>query len=253
MLIPIFLQRQRCLLSPGSMAGDGKSRKWDEWRYQQILPNSAPILPKEEEQSLQWGCQCEGTRSQTELREVGFWGFCFFSISSQTFYQKYIQVTLSTKVTHKSSDTFSPKNSYFYTRHSLKKKALKNQNWIYFSPPPVCPVNWKKSIICSYSATGLRNPTEHLWSWHFSLTSSSVQDPWFQWHLPVSALTRNTYTTTARENYLPSWAVSINNSSNPLKCHVWPSLQKGLVREEDRGINITLLAYAKETLSAQLS
>lgn len=136
-----------------------------------------------------------------------------------------------------------------------KKKALKNQNRIYFSPPPVCPVNWKKSIICSYSATGLRNPTEHLRSWHFSLTSSSVQDPRFQWHLPVSALTRNTYTTTARENYLPSWAVSINikNCSYPLKCHVWPSLQKGLVKEEDRGINITLLAYAKETLSTQLS
>lgn len=134
MLIPIFLQRQHCLLSPGSMAGDGKSRKWDEWRYQQILPNSAPILPKEEEQSLQWGCQCEGTRSQTGLREVGFWGFCFFSISSQTFYQKYIQVTLNTKVTHKSSDTFSPKNIYFYTRHSLKKKSLEKSKQNLFFP-----------------------------------------------------------------------------------------------------------------------
>lgn len=189
----------------------------------------------------------------TDVREAGFWGFCFFSFSSQTFSQRYIQVT---KITHKSSETFSPKISTFTQAFiKKKKKALKNQNGIYFSPPPVCPVNWKKSIICSYSATGLRNPTEHLWSWHFSLTSSSVQDPRFQWHLPVSALTRNTYTTTARENYLPSWAVSINinNSSYLLKCHIWPSLQKGLVREEDRGINITLLAYAKETLRAQLS
>lgn len=213
-----------------------------------------PILIEEGEQSLQRGCQCEGIMSQKQLRRVGFEGFCFIFFSSQTFYQRYIQVTPSMKVTHKSSEAFSPKYIYF-CKALILKKAMRNQNWIYFSPPPVCPVNWKKSIICSYSATGVRNPTEHLWSWHFSLTSSSAQDPRFQWHLPVSALTRNTYTTTARENYLPSWAVSINinNCSYPLKCHVWPSLQKGLGREEDRSINITLLAYAKETLSAQLS
>lgn len=236
MLFPIFPQRQRCLLSPGNVVGEGKCRKWDEWRYQQT-PYSA-----------------RGTRSQTELRGFGFGGFCFFWFSSQTFYQRYIQVTLSTKITYKSSEAFSPKNICFYIRHSFFKKPWKTKTEFIFPLPPVCPVNWKKSIICSYSATGLRNPTEHLWSWHFSLTSSSAQDPQFQWHLPVSALTRNTNTTTARENYLPSWAVSINinNSSYLLKCHIWPSLQKGLLRKEDRGINITLLAYEKETLSTQL-
>lgn len=251
MLISIFLQRQRCLLSPGSMAGDGKSRKWDEWRYQQILPL---FCQRRKSKAFSEAASVKVPGHRQSWGRLGFGVFVSFPFPVKHFIKSIFRLPWVPKLPTNLLTHFHQKNSYFYTRHSLKKKkALKNQNRIYFSPPPVCPVNWKKSIICSYSATGLRNPTEHLWSWHFSLTSSSVQDPWFQWHLPVSALTRNTYTTTARENYLPSWAVSINNSSYPLKCHVWPSLQKGLVREEDRGINITLLAYAKETLSAQLS
>lgn len=147
----------------------------------------------------------------TDRAEGGWvWGILFLllfqsNILSKVYsgypeYQSYLQIFWS----------IFTKKYLFLHKAFIFKKALKNQNWIYFSPPPVCPVNWKKSIICSYSATGLRNPTEHLWSWHFSLTSSSAQDPRFQWHLPVSALTRNTNTTTARGNYLPSWAVSIN-------------------------------------------
>lgn len=64
--------------------------------------------------------------------EVGFGGFCFFSFSIQTFYQRYIQVTLSIKVTHKSSEAFSPRNIYFYTRQSLKKKPWQTKTEFIF-------------------------------------------------------------------------------------------------------------------------
>lgn len=180
MLFPIFPQRQCCLLSSGSVAGEGKSRKWDEWRYQQAPYSDrgggakpSVGLPG---QRQSWG-------------GGGFEGFCFISFSSQTFYQRSIQATPSMKITNLLKHFHQ--NMSIFTGHSLKKSREKPKLNLFF-PSSSCPVNWKKSIICSYSATGVRNPTEHLWSWHFSLTSSSVQDPQFQWHLPVSALTRNT-------------------------------------------------------------
>lgn len=144
-----------------------------------------PILTEEGEQSLQWGCQVKDRAEGGG----GFEGFCFISFSSQTFYQRSIQATPSMKITNLLKHFHQ--NMSIFTGHSLKKSREKPKLNLFF-PSSSCPVNWKKSIICSYSATGVRNPTEHLWSWHFSLTSSSVQDPQFQWHLPVSALTRNT-------------------------------------------------------------
>lgn len=200
-----------------------------------------PILPEVPGHRQSWG-------------GLGLGVFVSFGFPVKHFTKGIFRLSWVPKLPTNLLKHFHQKNICFYIRHSFFKKPWKTKTEFIFPLPPVCPVNWKKSIICSYSATGLRNPTEHLWSWHFSLTSSSAQDPQFQWHLPVSALTRNTNTTTARENYLPSWAVSINinNSSYLLKCHIWPSLQKGLLRKEDRGINITLLAYEKETLSTQL-
>lgn len=264
-IFPVF----QCNLShfPHSCRSNAASSPLGAWLERRAHPGKEmgedicklTFLPKEGKQSLQWDCQCKGNRPETEQGEFGGWvGLLFFFLF---LFQSNILFAIKVY----SGCPKLPINllKYFHQKLFLFTQVihLKKMPWntktdflkkIYFSPPPVCPVNWKKSIICSYSATGPRNPTEDLWSWHLSLTSSSVQDPQFQWHLPVSALSRNTYTTSARENYHPSWPVSINinNCSYPHKCHVWPSLQRGLERKTEA--TVLLCWYMQKTLSTQL-
>lgn len=112
--------------------------------------NKPPILPEEREQNLQWGCQCEGTRSQTELRGgLGLGVFVYFpfpiilskAYSGYPEYQSYPTA---------SSEAFSPNNIYFYTIHSLKKKPWKTK--IEFIFPLLQFVQWtEKNQLYAYT------------------------------------------------------------------------------------------------------
>lgn len=155
-IFPVF----QCNLShfPHSCRSNAASSPLGAWLGRRAHPGKEmgedtcklTFLPKEGKQSLQWDCQCKGNRPETEQRGLGgwVWGFFPFSFFSQTFYLlskvysgcpklpinllKYFhqKLFLFTQVIHLKKMPWNTKTEFFFK--------------LYFSPPPVCPVNWKK-------------------------------------------------------------------------------------------------------------
>lgn len=139
-IFPVF----QCNLShfPHSCRSNAASSPLGAWLERRAHPGKEmgedicklTFLPKEGKQSLQWDCQCKGNRPETEQGEFGGWVgllvfFSFpFSVKHFICYQGIFRLS---KVTHKSSEVFSPKIISFYTSHSFKKNAVKHQNWFF--------------------------------------------------------------------------------------------------------------------------